>query len=73
MQKVHKTPNSPAVYKRVKIDRIKYRYISGQMLREQAKLEANPVIKRVDTKQQESATKHDKNGYPLVTFTGIIR
>ena len=52
---------------------IRRRYLSGQITREQAKLEAAPVLERINTKMQEIAKKHGKRNYPKLDFIGIMR
>ncbi len=62
-----------ATTNRADIDDIKRRYLTGQITRQQAQLEANPVIERINAKQQEIARRYGKRNYPKTTFIGIMR
>jgi len=61
-----------AVKNRDEIADIKRRYALGLITREQAKLEALPVIRRINTKGQQIAKKH-KVKYCPVDFINLIR
>ncbi len=61
-----------AVRNREKIADIKKRYFLGLITREQAKLEALPVIRRINNKGQQIAKKH-KVKYCPVDFVNLMR
>jgi len=61
-----------AVGNREAIANIKRRYALGLITREQAKLEALPVIRRINNKGQQIAKKH-KVKYCPVDFINLIR
>ena len=61
-----------AVNNREVIADIKYRYLSGQITREQAKLESEPIIKRINRRGQVIAQKHKVKYYP-VDFINLMR
>jgi hypothetical protein len=54
------------------ISDIKRRYTLGLITREQAKLEALPVIRRINNKSQQIAKKHKVKYYP-VDFVNLMR
>ena len=61
-----------AVKNREEIADIKRRYALGLITREQAKLEALPVIRRINNKGQRIAKKH-KVKYCPVGFINLMR
>jgi len=63
---------SEAVKNREAIANIKRRYALGLITREQAKLEALPVLRRINNKGQQIAKKHHVKYYP-VDFINLIR
>ncbi len=63
---------SEALNNRTEILDIKRRYSLGLISREQAKLEAEPVIKRINNTGQIIAKKHKVKYYP-VDFINLMR
>ena len=63
---------SEALNNRTEILDIKRRYSLGLISREQAKLEAEPVIKRINNTGQIIAKKHKVKYYP-VDFVNLMR
>jgi hypothetical protein len=61
-----------AASNRTKIADIKRRYSLGLISREQAKLEAEPIIKRINNTGQVIAKKHKVKYYP-VDFINLMR
>jgi hypothetical protein len=61
-----------AVSNRVQIFDIKQRYLSGQITREQAKLEAAPIIERINKRGAEIAKKWHRS-YAPQSFIGLMR
>ena len=61
-----------AVRNRTEILDIKRRYSLGLISREQAKLEAKPIIKRINYAGQQIAKKHKVKYYP-VDFINLMR
>jgi len=61
-----------AVENRESIKYIKQRYLSGQISREQAKLEASPIIYRINKRQAEISKKWNKKHYPI-DFISLMR
>ncbi len=61
-----------AVRNRTEIADIKRRYSLGIISREQAKLEAEPIIKRINNTGQQIAKKHKVKYYP-VDFINLMR
>ncbi len=61
-----------ATSNREKIADIKRRYALGLITRKQAKIEAEPVISRINKKGQEIALKHKVKYYP-VDFVNLMR
>ena len=61
-----------AVKNREEIAAIKRKYALGLITREQAKLEALPVIRRINNKGQQIAKKHKVKYYP-VDFVNLMR
>jgi hypothetical protein len=64
---------SEATSNRVAIDRIKNLYLQRKISRDVAEALAEPVIKRINKKQQEIAKKYGKRSYPKTTFIGLFR
>ncbi|HUB94077.1 MAG TPA: hypothetical protein VMB52_06260 [Verrucomicrobiae bacterium] len=62
-----------AATNRQQVADIKKRYLNGFITREQAQAEAEPVIERINARQQEIARKFGKTNYPKTTFTGLMR
>ena len=63
---------SEALRNRAEIADIKRRYCLGVISREQAKLEAEPIIKRINNTGQQIAKKHKVKYYP-VDFINLMR
>ncbi len=61
-----------ATLNRMEIADIKRRYNLGLISREQAKLEAIPIINRINTVGQQIAKKHKVKYYP-VDFVNLMR
>lgn len=61
-----------ATRNREEIADIKKRYSLGIISREQAKKEADPVIKRINLRGKEIAKKHQVKYYP-VDFVNLMR
>ncbi len=61
-----------AVRNRTEIYNIKRRYSLGLISREQAKLESEPVIRRINERGQIIAKKHKVKYYP-VDFVNLMR
>jgi hypothetical protein len=70
---MQRTALDTAAKNRAAIDDIKQRYLTGQISRAQAQIEATPVIQRINARQQEIARQYGKRGYPLTTFIGLMR
>jgi UDP-N-acetylglucosamine 2-epimerase len=64
---------SEAVSNRENIARIKNQYLSGKISRKVAEALAEPIINRINKKQQEIAKKYGKKSYPKTTFIGVMR
>ena len=64
--------HSFAVHNRIQIADIKRRYLSGQISREQAKIESAPIIERINLKGAEVAKRWNRK-YSPVNFTGLMR
>ncbi len=64
--------SNEAVSNREMITDIKRRYALGIITREQAKIEAKPVIRLINKKGQEIALKHKVKYYP-VEFVNLMR
>jgi hypothetical protein len=62
-----------AVANREAIAHIKSLYIRGKITREVAEALAEPVINRINKRQQEIAKKYGKRNYPKTTFIGLFR
>ena len=62
-----------AVKNRESIAHIKSLYIRGKISREVAEALAEPVINRINKRQQEIAKKYGKRSYPKTTFIGLMR
>lgn len=62
-----------AVANREAIAHIKSLYLRGKITREVAEALAEPVINRINKRQQEIAKKYGKKRYPKTTFIGIMR
>jgi len=73
MQGSHVTPLDNAVANREAIAQIKSLYMRGRISREVAEALAEPVINRINKRQQEVAKKHGKRSYPKTTFIGLMR
>lgn len=73
MQARHFTSLDNAVANREAIDRIKSLYLRGKISREVAEALAEPVIIRINKRQQEVAKRHGKKSYPKMTFIGLMR
>lgn len=54
------------------IEEIKIALALGYISYDEAKIEAKPILDRINKKGKEIAKKYNKNYYP-VTFTEIIR
>ena len=63
---------SQAVSNRQVISDIKGRYLRGEITREQAKLEAAPVIERINKRGAEISKKWNKS-YAPQNFIGLMR
>ena len=61
-----------AVKNRLELADIKRRYSLGLISREEAKLEAEPIIKRINNSGQVIAKKHKVKYYP-VDFINLMR
>lgn len=64
---------SQAVGNREAIAHIKSLYLRGRISREVAQALAEPVINRINKRQQEIARLHGKKNYPKTTFIGLFR
>jgi hypothetical protein len=64
---------SQAVSNREAIAHIKSLYVRGRITREVAEALAEPVIGRINIRQQEIARKHGKRGYPRTSFVALMR
>lgn len=64
--------SNEAIKNRKAISSIKNRYSLGLISREQAKLEAKPIIKRINMHGQEIAKKHKVKYYPM-DFVSLMR
>ncbi len=73
MQGRHVTPLDNAVANREAIAHIKSLYIRGKISREVAEALAEPVINRINKRQQEIAKKYGRRSYPRTTFIGLMR
>ena len=73
MQVKHFTLLDNAVANREAIAHIKSLYLRGKISRDVAEALAEPVINRINKKQQEIAKKHGKRSYPKTTFVGLMR
>lgn len=62
-----------AVANREAIAHIKSLYLRGKIDRKVAEALAEPVINRINKRQQEIAKKYGKKGYPKQTFIGLMR
>jgi hypothetical protein len=62
-----------AVANREAIAHIKSLYLRGKIDRQVAEALAEPVINRINKRQQEIAKKHGKRSYPKTTFIGLFR
>jgi hypothetical protein len=62
-----------AIANREAVDHIKSLYIRGKITREVAEALAEPVINRINKRQQEIAKKYGKKNYPKTTFIGLMR
>ena len=62
-----------AVSNREAIAHIKSLYLRGKISREVAEALAEPVISRINKRQQEIAKKYRKRSYPKTTFIGLMR
>lgn len=62
-----------AAKNRADIADIKQRYLTGQISRKQAQIEAAPVIERINARQTEIALRHGNKNYPKTTFIGLMR
>lgn len=62
-----------AVSNREQIAHVKSLYLRGRITREVAEALAQPVINRINKKQQEIARKHGKRSYPKTTFISLMR
>lgn len=64
---------SQAVSNREAIAHIKNLYLRGRISRQVAEALAEPVISRINKRQQVIAKKHGKRSYPKTTFTSLMR
>lgn len=64
--------SNEAISNREAIADIKRRYAQGLISREQAKIEAEPVIRRINKIGQKIALKHKVKYYP-VDFVNLMR
>ena len=62
-----------AVANREAIAHIKSLYLRGKIDRQVAEALAEPVINRINKRQQEIAKKYGKRRYPKTTFIGLFR
>jgi hypothetical protein len=62
-----------AVTNREAIAHIKSLYLRGKIDRRVAEALAEPVINRINKRQQEIAKKYGKKNYPRTTFIGLMR
>ena len=62
-----------AVANREAIAHIKSLYLRGKIDRQVAEALAEPVINRINKRQQEIANKYGKKSYPKTTFIGVMR
>jgi polyhydroxyalkanoate synthesis regulator phasin len=62
-----------AVKNRKAIADIKRRYDKGQISREQAKTLAQPVIDKINARNEEIARKYGKKYYPKLDFINAMR
>lgn len=62
-----------AVANREAIAHIKSLYLRGKIDRRVAEALAEPVINRINKRQQEIAHKFGKKNYPRTTFIGLMR
>ena len=62
-----------AISNREAIAHIKSLYLRGKINREVAEALAEPVINRINKRQQEIARKYGKRSYPKTTFIGLMR
>ena len=62
-----------AVANREAIAHIKSLYLRGKITREVAEALAEPVINRINKRQQEICRKYGKKSYPKTTFIGLMR
>ena len=61
-----------ALQNREEIKEIKIALALGYISYDEAKIEAKPILDRINKKGKEIAKKYNKNYYPI-TFTEIIR
>ena len=61
-----------AAKNRVEIANIQLKYLSGEISREEAKRQAQPILNRINARAAEIAKKHGKRPYKL-TFSEAMR
>ena len=69
----HPAPLDNAVANREAIAHIKSLYLRGKISREVAEALAEPVINRINKRQQEIAKKYGKRNYPKTSFASLMR
>lgn len=62
-----------AVKNRMDIAEVKKRYDNGEINREQAQREAQPIINRINAGRAEIAKKYGKKSYPKESFINLMR
>jgi polyhydroxyalkanoate synthesis regulator phasin len=62
-----------AVSNRQAIAIIKRRYSTGEITRDEAKVLAEPILNRINSKQAEIAKKYGKKNYPKLDFINALR
>lgn len=62
-----------AIDNRTAIADIKRRYATGEIDRDIARALAEPILRRVNGRQQEIAKKHGRKNYPKLDFINAMR
>lgn len=62
-----------AVRNRASLAEIKRMYISAEITREQAKLLAEPILKRINKRAAKIAKSHNQKVFTIVDFTSVMR
>lgn len=64
---------SEAVSNRQSIEHVKSLYLRGRISREVAEALCEPILNRINKRQQEIALKYNKRNYPKTTFISLMR